>query len=315
MKPIKKESLMARFAALLLVCFISFINMPMLFSQSSYCENFCLVFDYSYSSCITGLSIQPDSGNTWQIGKSHKGGFVNPNAEAVAIMTDTLNYYPANNSSAFIIKKPVDFGLYYGLQMFSGYYKVQTDSLNDYGTMEFSPDNGVSWVNMLNDTAHVQNYSWYTPKPVLTGTHANTFDVMLSDFGSSFNLNFGDTVQFKFSFHSDSIVDSLGGLLYDNICFQGFVEGISEARYKNIRSKIYPNPTSGMFAIEFENPESEKFHLAIYTIHSKLIYTQDNITDGRVVVDGQFFIPGTYVYKLTSTKSLKRSWGKFIMAR
>lgn len=311
----KKQHLTIRSVRALLLLFVLLTNVSAIFSQRYYCENFCVVFDYSYSNCLTGLSIPPDSGNIWQIGKSHKNNFTNPNAEAVAIVTDTSYFYPVNNTSQFIIKKPVDFGLYYGLQMFSGFYRVQTDSVRDYGKMEFSPDNGVSWIDILNDTAHAQNYSWYTPKPVLTGNHVNTFDVLLSDFGSAFNLNFGDTVIFRFSFYSDSIADSLGGLMFDNICFQGFVEGISEARFKNIKSKIYPNPTSGKCAIEFDNATSEKFHLAIYTIHSKLIYTQDNITDGRVLVDGQYFIPGTYIYKLTSTKSLKRSWGKFIVIR
>lgn len=294
------------------ILLIFVFRIQFIYSQTP-CENYCIYFDspQCLGQAVIDTSLQQ---NIWQIGKSHKSSFTNPNSGATAIITDTLNSYPANNTSVFVIKNAVDMGIIYGLEMFSGFYRVQTDSLRDFGRIEFSPNNGSTWIDIINDSIHSANFIWYTPKPVLTGDKIANFEVLLADIGSAFNLHSGDTVQFRFTFTSDSTADNLGGLMYDNICFQSFVEGISEVHFKSIKSKIYPNPTTGVFAIEFDNPEHELFHLAIYSIHSKLLFTNDKISENRVVVDAQLFISGTYVYKLTSPKSLKRSWGKFIIA-
>lgn len=255
--------------------------------------------------------------NIWQIGRPQKTTFNNAQSGVGVIITDTITPYPVNNHSVFTITKPVDWGLIYGLEMFQGAYYVQTDTLKDYGIMEFSPDNGNTWINMLDDTAYSANFIWqFNSKPVLTGDSRRwrMLDVLLADMGSVFNLQFGDTVAFRYTFISDSIYDNKDGLMYDELCFFSFVEGISEVHFKPIKSKIYPNPTSDRFTIEFENPSSEFFHLAIYDIQSCLMFMEDKISEGKIVLDAKLFKPGLYIYKLTNPKAQKRTWGKIIIS-
>ena len=100
--------------------------------------------------------------------------------------------------------------------------------------------------------------------------------------------------------------------MFDDICFDNFVEGISETHFKQIKSSIYPNPSSNIFTIEFENPKAETFELSIYDIHSKLTLKKDDITENKIVVDATAFKSGTYIYKITNLTANKRCWGKFI---
>ena len=57
----------------------------------------------------TDIFINPDSGNLWQIGKPHKVFFSSAHHGSKAIITDTLNTYPPNDTSSFIytIHKPL----------------------------------------------------------------------------------------------------------------------------------------------------------------------------------------------------------------
>jgi hypothetical protein len=292
------------------------INASFLYGQTACDEMLYLSFDDT--SCISHLTIDTTEflHNIWQIGNYHKSVIDSSACSTKVIITDTVNPYPINDTSVFIIKSMVTPGVFYDVRTFSGRYYVQSDSLRDFGKMEFSPDMGVTWIDMLNDTSYSSIFIWYS-KPVLTG-HSHTckyFDVLLGDLGSVFNLEFGDTLIYRFTFISDSIYDNLGGLMYDNLSFWDFIEGISEVRFKPIKSSIYPNPSTAVFTIEYENPDNEPFELHIYDIHSKLVYTKDGITENRIVVDAQQFQPGTYIYKLTNMKVPKRCWGKFITTK
>jgi len=255
--------------------------------------------------------------NLWQIGRPQNPLFDSACSSSNVIITDTINKYSTNNYSVFIIKNMATMGDIYGCKMFQGNYYVQTDSLKDYGKIEFSPNNGATWIDIINDTIYNTSFLWYSQKPVLTGNSivCKNFDIVLADLGSVFNVESGDTLLFRFSFVSDSIYDNLGGLMYDNLCFWNFVEGISEIHFKPIKSNIYPNPSTNIFTIEFENPASELFELSVYDIHSKLVLKKNDITDSKIVIDAKAFKQGTYIYKLTDLRTQKRCWGKFIKAK
>jgi len=293
-----------------LITILFFLNVNLIYSQSD-CENYCLTFEDTF--CLNNLIIDTTEypNNIWQIGISQKPFFNPLEIFPIAIITDTINSYPTNNYSVFIIQNIVSMGSIYGLNMLNGAYRVQTDSLKDYGMIEVSLDNGTTWYDIVNDTI-LNDVVWYSPKPILTGNSNGWqyFDVLLSDFGSIFNIQLGDTVLYRFSFKSDSIQDNLGGLMFDNICFQDFVEGVSKILFKPIKSSIYPNPSLNIFTIEFENPKAETFELSIYDIHSKLTLKKDDITENKIVVDATTFKSGTYIYKITNLTANKRCWGK-----
>jgi len=281
------------------------------FAQSCFDAYYCLTFDDT--TCLYHLGIDTSlSNNIWQVGVSHKPVLnFGSCSNLISISTDTVNPYPVNNHSAFTITNIATSGDVFGFKMFSGSYAVQSDSLNDYGTIEISLDNGASWIDIINDTVYSNYFMWFSSKPVLTGHTCANFSVDIGNLSGIQPINIGDTIIYRFSFFSDSIPDTLGGLMFDDICFFDFVEGVSQIRFAAIKSKIYPNPSERFFTIEFENPDAKQFQLAIYDICSKPMYNSDKITSDKVSLDLQNYPAGMYVYKIVNLETRKRSWGRF----
>ena len=299
-----------------MLVFIISIHVQILYSQFP-CEQY-LCLDFDDTTCIGHLNIDTIGvrNNLWQTGMLNKPYFVGQGNFSEAIVTDLSFPYAPNSYSTFTIRYQATDGDIYGFKMISGIYNVQTDSLKDFGKMEFSPDKGLTWVDLLTDTIGNAGFIWNS-KPVLTGNSNGWqyYDMFLADIRSFFNIRLGDTLLYRFSFISDSIEDDLGGIMFDDICFGDFVEGISDIIYKPIKSIIYPNPSQQYFTIEFENPASGLFQLAVYSIKSELIFTQENISDSETVIDCKFMKPGIYIYKLTNAEAQTRSWGKFIVTK
>lgn len=278
------------------------------------CYNYCLGFEDTM--CISHLVIDTSSNNLWQIGIPDKNIITGGYASETAIVTDTMNPYSVNNHSVFTIWNIATEGDIYGFKTFLGSYVVQTDSIKDYGLIEFSPDNGVTWIDLVHDTLYSTSIHWYSNVPVFTGRSSGWkhFEVLLADNSSVFGVELGDTLLYRFSFFSDDTFDDMDGIAFDQICFYEFVEGISETRFTPIKSKLFPNPTRESFTIEFDNPDHGSFELAVYNIKAELVFTIDPITVGRIHLNAGRLQPGMYVYKLTNLEEKERSWGKFIIA-
>jgi hypothetical protein len=291
-------------------------NVNFLYSQEP-CDWYCLNFEDSQ--CLEQLFIDtvnfPE--NLWQIGKPQKPSFDNAHSGLNVIITDTLHSYTVSNQSVFTIWNPATDGDIYGMRMFTGNFNVQSDSLNDYGLMEFSPDNGTTWIDMIYDTIYSSSLYWYSPKPVLTGNSYGwkCFAVAMGDIGSIFNIELGDTLLYRFTFISDDIPDDLGGLMYDDLCFYEFVEGITETHFKPLKTTIFPNPSGNLFTIEFENSMAETYELAVYNSLSKLVLVNDHVTSNQIIINAKSLEPGVYYYKLTKIKEPIRGWGKFITSK
>jgi len=228
-------------------------------------------------------------GNIWQIGTPHKGvinnAFSNPNV----IITDTIDYYPPNDTSVFIFKH-IDQGGYSSPHSaeLAGYYYVNSDSLKDYGTIEISLNQGASWINLITDTIYSSYYHWFTPKPTLTGNSNGwqNFWVSLAGLGDVFNVDNGDTILLKFSFITDSIADTLDGLAYDNFQFCDGVEGFEDIS-NEITISIYPNPTNGHLGIISETGFSNAL-LIVRNVMGQEVCRQNHISDDspEITLDG-----------------------------
>ncbi len=295
-----------------LLFFTAIFGFTSLSAQTCYNEYYCLSFYDTV--CMYHLSIDTsNSNNIWQIGLTQKPMMDSTVCNTKAIVTDSLNAYPVNNQSVFTITNLATSGDYYGFRIFSVNYYVQSDSLNDFGKIELSLDKGINWIDIINDSTYSNHFFWYTSKPVLTGRSyvCKNFSVDLADLPTIHNFQIGDTILFRFTFFSDSVFDNLSGLIFDDICFYDFVEGVSETRFSSIWSKIYPNPSSNLFTIEFDNPEGKSFQLAVYDMQSRPIFTKNNITNNKIQIDMHTFNPGIYVYKITNLETKKRCWGRF----
>lgn len=232
------------------------------------------------------------------------------------IITDTINPYPTNDTSVFIVTNPVSEGFiqpyYAGLW---GSYFVNSDSLNDFGIIEFSPDNGSTWIDLVNDTIYSDYIDWWTEKPVLTGNSNGwkEFQVDLTGLSPIFEFSYDDTIQYKFTFISDSIPEEMDGLMFDNFWFEDYAESIDELGFKNFASKAFPNPTSSNLNITYENTKNIPFHLFVYDNTGRLMLEKQQLAQNQISLNTDDFGAGMYYYVLRNDSEKVRTSGKFIV--
>ena len=187
--------------------------------------------------------------NIWQVGRPNKSLFINGHDNPGVLVTDTVNPYPANDTSSFYIVHYVAHGFMIPhTAIISGYFKMDTDTLNDYGIIEFSPDNGNTWVDLLQE----DSIYWNHAKPSLSGLTKNwtKFEFNMVHFTSQFNLDYGDTIIVRFTFISDSIVESRDGWMLDDFYFCDIAEGIEELD-DNMGAFSFENPNDGNLTLHF----------------------------------------------------------------
>jgi len=259
--------------------------------------------------------------NIWQIGSPQKTIFTNANSVPNVLVTDTINTYPINDTSVFVITNVASgsgFEFPHTVILVGQYY-VNSDTLTDYGKIEFSADNGTTWIDMLNDTIIVDtayNWRWYWnsyKKPFLTGNSNQwkNFWVNLAELGHFYGVQNGDTILYKFTFISDSIQTNKDGLMFDDLHFEDWIEGIEEVGFELIKSKCFPNPTKNELTISFNNKQNSNFEIYVYNILGNEIYnskTNSNIVSLSV----SKYDSGIYFYKIVDKNNNKFSIGKFI---
>jgi len=245
----------------------------------------------------------------WQVGKPQKTVF-NESWEGVnAIVTDTLNPYPVNDTSVFEIFKLADLGWQnvianWGTHVatLSGYYYVNSDTLNDFGKMELSLDNGQSWIDLLNDPVYSDMIYWTSPKPILSGSSNGWvhFDVFLAFLRDRFVINFNDTIRFKFTFISDNIQTNKDGLMYDLIYFEDYAEGIQAIEKKSL-FRVFPNIAKDNINIITENPSQNDNSIEMYNQSGQCVFRKTNFTENLINVSD---LPnGFYYLKLIKSKA------------
>lgn len=290
------------------------------FSQDWLCDNFQLNFEDTF--CLKQLTIDTiyDTNNVWQIGIPQKAVFNSSFSEPRAILTDTLNPYPINDTSVFTVLNTETGGgfIWPHTVVLGGYYMVDSDSLNDYGLIEFSPDNGETWIDLINDTVYNQYYYWSWPgPPTLTGKSDGweEFSVYLAELGPVFNIELEDTFLYRFTFISDSIHDSLDGLMFDNLWFEDWVEGIAENGSKKVQFNAYPNPVRDIITIDFENPEKDMFSITIFNQQGKKVLQQDDVSASQIKLDVNSLKNGLYLIHILNTENGTSGEGKFVVSK
>jgi len=278
--------------------------------------------DFEENFCIHHLTIDTINfpNNIWQIGAPQKPVLNNALSQPNVIITDTLKSYPANDTSVFVVNH---YATGYGFQwphtvVLAGNFYVNSDSLNDYGMLEFSPDNGSTWIDLINDTIYNSFYYWnLSTPPVLTGNSDGWehFSVYLAELGPVFNIQYGDTVKYRFTFISDSIEDNMDGLMFDDLHFEDWVESIDEYRSGTIYSSVFPNPSSQSLTIEFDNQNSSTFQLTIFNNIGICIHQDQKITSNQISLNIYNYPPGLYFYKLYNERDRLKATGRFIIQK
>lgn len=255
--------------------------------------------------------------NIWQVGKPSKGIFTNAFTLPNAIVTDTLNYYPINDTSSFIIKHIADLGFSMPNEVnFGGKYFVNSDSLTDYGLIEFSPNNGNTWIN-LNDSQYSGNVFWGNNQPTFSGNSTNwkDFDVSFPNLGSLFNIQYGDTVLIRISFISDGIQTNKDGLMFDSL-YVFDVPPLSVGSINLSEAKViaYPNPTSSKFNIELEKNNQESLVIVLCDIFNNNIEEIIvPIDQNHITINVTNYTNGIYFFKIINQSGDIKNWEKFIV--
>lgn len=268
--------------------FIGLVISQMTFSQWQYYIDFDSPSSENNHIIIDHI-LNPN--NIWQIGKPSKTLFDTAYSPTHSIMTDTLNSYPINDTSRFMIKhnRP---GLIGGNEalLLDFYYRLNTDSLKDFGMIEVSIDNGISWVDLFQDSLYYLN--WIEPKPILTGNTNGWQHFSLNLNMLTYTLGYSDTLLYRFTFISDSIQTNKDGWIIDNFQFLDSWEGITKNSYKKILY-IYPNPSNGEVNIRTLNKnDGTNYLIVIYNSLGQIVQnigTQSDV-DFQIKLKSGFYM-------------------------
>lgn len=191
------------------------------FDQTENCYNFIM----SDPEPVMNIDVTSNPNNIWQIGTPQKAVLNSSVSSPNVIITDALNTYPINDTSRFTIESTAiqsssSISWYYFNLSFT--YFVDADSLTDFGSIEFSPDDGTTWIDLVNDPNYSSYVEWTVNGgnlPVLTGSSNGWKEasVRMRDLGVLLNIQPGTNFAWRFSFISDAIQNNRDGLMFDNI--------------------------------------------------------------------------------------------------
>lgn len=225
--------------------------------------------------------------NIWQIGRPQKNVCDSASSIPNAIVTDTLNPYPANDTSVFIIRHhfPSLWGGN-GIPILSFDYLMQKDS-GDNVTIEYSIDTGKTWKDITKHLLIWSSDSLRLDTSTSTWVHAS---IMLME--TIFSQH-SDSISYRFTFISDSVDTHKDGWAIDNILLEGYWEGITNLKQDNTLISMYPNPCTNDLYIKSKKIATHTPQVSIYDALGRQLYNTP-LTTGHIPIN----LPdGTYVLR------------------
>jgi hypothetical protein len=250
-------------------------------------------------------------GNRWQIGAPHKSFFTEAYSKPHAMVTDTVNSYPAGKTSVFYYRTSGDFNADSHDAVIDFWYKMDCDSVNDFGKVEISIDSGLTWVNALS-----RNYCYWTVFDSLhnfiQGTGSSDTLVFTGrsngwyEFVSDLSLDMGilDSIIYKFTFHSAAESTPRDGWMIDDIQFNTWWESVPRVKKA---CTVYPNPVREKILLRYEKPVAE-FEI----VNSMGISVARYVMPAQhSFLDVSALSPGLYLYQIRFDDGTTQQ-GKFI---
>lgn len=239
--------------------------------------------------------------NIWMVGRPSKTIFNSSVSNPNAIVTDTLNSYPVNDTSSFTIIHFAGIGWQtnYPKIDIGGWYYVNSDSLTDFGYIEFSPDMGNTWFSLENpENSGCCSWEAYQELPVLTG-NSYGWKHFYYCLCTTTPVEYNDTILYRFTFISDGIQTNKDGLMFDDLHFEDWAEGIDEVLNNNLIS-VFPNPVSDKLSI-FRNNRSNPAEIQIISSLGQAVYYNQNFT--LDYIETKNMVNGIYFLKYSDKKS------------
>ena len=279
----------------------------------------------------TEIVLDTSGSNLWQIGKPQKIYFDTAHSGMNAILTDTINHYPPNDTSSFIyiIRNPFTQTC---LTCMEFWHKYDMDSLADKGIIDASYDGGNSWVVVKDTFVNTlsTNFMWSPDYHMSTGNFTNHPLVTSGKSDGWIKSGFcwqwyfavspdtiianPDSLLLRFTFISDSILESREGWMIDDIVTTaGSLElcsGVNEP-YHNERITVYPNPFSTQAFVQTE----KSLHQATLTVCNSLgqkVKQMKNLSGQSFILERDNLPVGLYFLQLTQENKFLNTTRIFI---
>lgn len=272
-------------------------------------KNTCAQDTITFENVFSNLyidTIQPN--NIWQIGRPQKILFDSADTKPNAIITDTINAYPINNTSSFIVKilqegwawSPNWPGPFAFIEFV---HKYNTDTIIDGGHLEYSIDAGINWLPVQIYENNWGPFIVGSTNPYFSGTFNQSWNKTYIRFGGGQNsyTGVGDSILVKFVFTSDGINTNKEGWIIDNITYGTNIgEGIETFNSTN-NFNIYPNPNTGKFNL-IMNTEQGMINneVIIYNALGEKVYSNSKFNKQTSnEIDLSTFQKGIYFIKIS----------------
>lgn len=246
----------------------------------------------------------------WQIGKPSKTVFNAAYSPPRALLTDTLNPMPANDTSVFYLKHVRDNNMPFHVFRLQFWYRMDGDS-SDFGTIEISPDTGNTWINVLTQDTTFQMI-WTSLKPTLKGsTNAwQFFGLNMSDWASTFDTIMwpfpifmtADTILFRFTYITDSSSVPYDGWIIDDFQFEDDGSGVEEFS-KNNFLYTYPNPCTQRFTLQIKEAFFTQGKLLLKNILGETCL-QQSIKGTPHTIETENLPAGIYILEVHTEKGM-----------
>ena len=233
--------------------------------------------------------------NIWQVGAPHKTVFNAPYSYPNAIITDTLNPYPPNDTSVFTFTFP-DIAVVYPYTPiaanFSFFYQLNIDT-GATVLIEFSKDSGRTWINLQDTTPPTLSY---------------VLPLLKTPWWHEFYLTFlwglvGDTLSLKFTLISGNDTSGKDGWMIDNLWLDYYTEGIPTIQ-NNTHLTLYPNPATTQLTISAPNAIND---ITITNLLGQRVMTSPDLSKGAEVIsiDVSGLPAGLYFVKVNGSEVRK----------
>lgn len=249
--------------------------------------------------------------NIWQIGQPQKSVFTQAFSLPNALITDTVNPYPINDTSIFVVKVPNYYSSGWGAQTIAFYYKLNTDSLNDFGKIEVSADNGNTYIDILTQWEYY-GFFWtgYSTENLTGNTNDwKYFSICVKSILDSFPE--ADTIQYRFTFISDSIQTNKDGWMIDDLTVTDITENIKNTN-KTSQSICYPNPANKYLFIENNSFTGNDYNIEIYNNKGQLL-SITNYNTSKIKINLDKYKNGLYFYRIIDYNKKPQTFNKFVI--
>lgn len=282
------------------------------------------------------LSIDTSSQNIWQIGEPNKVFFDSAYTPNLAMVTDSVNYYPENNSSYFDIKvSPANFPSYGWMVFLEFTHKYDTDTLMDGGYITVSYDYGLTWMNIIEDNSWNYDAIPYPGEPTglnlygeedalfngEKGFSGNSGSWVTTEFGWHFypvsppglTTMLEDTTIIRFNFVSDSLNNNKEGWLIDHIRLIEYTLMGSVNDLRKIDFGIFPNPVQDQLHLTISDNTQLKSY-SIYSISGVQIINCDLSEGEAYTIDVSELKNGMYLLEVNDIDG-HRDLRRFVIKR